>query len=88
MKVNARRDGQWVWDPELAKRTEPKTMTLNMPCDEMNHLELMANHTGQSKTDIARAAIRAYFVLFIKNDAGAKLYFKNEDGTETEIILV
>lgn len=86
MKVNTQRDGKWIWDEDIAKRREPKTMTLNMPANEMNQLELMADLTGQDKTSVVRQALRAYFVLFVKQDAGAKFYFKKDDEV-TELLL-
>lgn len=55
-----------------------RTMTLNLPEEEMTLLEQLCERSELSKTAVLRKALRIYHVLDTRLQRGEKLFVENE----------
>ena len=66
--------------------SDKKTMTLNLPTNEMDAIEKLSVKRGISKTALVRQAIRLYHDVCIRMYNGEKLFI--DDGAEKSALMV
>jgi len=57
---------------------EKRTMTLNLPDEEMASLEALSDRYDMSKTAIVRKALRMYSIIETRLQNGEKLFIGDE----------
>ncbi len=63
-----------------------KTLTLNLPENEMERLEALATEFDMSKTGVLRQALRLYDKVHARTKAGERMYFSGDK--ERQILFV
>ncbi|GHV31830.1 hypothetical protein FACS1894167_14510 [Synergistales bacterium] len=70
-------------------KVKQKTLTLNLPEDEMSLLESLAEQKGVSKTAVLKSAIKLYYVLSLRITNGEKIFSEDvEKGEKAELLLL
>jgi hypothetical protein len=68
-------------------KQERKTMTLNLPLDEMDILKALADTGGMSKNDTVRRAIRILNIIDGRLRRGESLFLGTELGPKAEVLI-
>jgi predicted transcriptional regulator len=68
--------------------SEKRTMTLNLPAEEMEALDELARRKDLTKTAVVRQALRLYKAVDARLERGEKLFFEDETQQKKSEVMV